>query len=246
MFRIAIIDDEADARFIVSKSLKTHFLDEVDLIAEASSLATGLRLLSEQTFDLVFLDIQLGDGTGFDLLEKLPDYNFSIVFVTAYDKFALKAFEFFALSFLVKPFKTRDLLAVVRRYLKLQAPNEREALEMVKASFSYYGLEKLVIPNLSGFEVVDLSDIIYLQSDNNYSEIILSNDRRIVSSQTLKAYDKLLSSQGFFRCHQSYLINLNSVVTFSKSDGGIVRMKNGEEVPVGRRRQADFRRLFLS
>ena len=222
-----------------------HYSDQIDILAEADSVKKGKQVLEAYKPDLVFLDIQMNDGTSFDLLEKIPDHEFEVVFVTAYNQFALKAFDFYALGYLVKPFKKSSLYSTVDKILDRQTEAPNPGLKMLAGSYSQQEISKIVIPNVEGFHVIDLEEILYIKSDNNYSEFYLKNGDKKTSSRTLKEYERLLSSQNFYRIHQQYLINLDYVSEYVKLGGGQVIMKNGAYLPIGRRRVTDFRKIFL-
>ncbi|MEL7119007.1 MAG: LytTR family DNA-binding domain-containing protein [Bacteroidota bacterium] len=242
--RIAIVDDEQHARSKIRRALENRYADRIDWIAEKDSITNALDFFSKETVDLLFLDIQMGDGTAFDLLNQLPEMDCGIIFITAYDNFALKAFEFYAFSYLVKPLEEQKFYEVVDHYLA-QNHNGSKRTKMLTEAYQSRQLKQLVISHLDGFEVIQLQDILYLKSDSNYTELHLSDKRQVVCSKTLKEYEKLLLSEGFFRTHRSYLVNLNKVKAYSKKDGGEVAMINGIHLPISRRRLAEFRNHFL-
>ena len=243
--KIAIIDDEDDARYLLRDALEKKYSTYIDVIVEVDSVANGIKLLNRQKIDLLFLDIQLQDGTGFDLLEQVAETPSKIVFVTAYDDFALKAFEFYAFAYLVKPFKQSRLDEVMDRILNDIEHHSDANLEMISSAYKSNHLEKIVIPELDGFQVVQTQNVLYLRSDNNYSEFYLEDGSKIISSRTLKEYEKLLEHNGFFRIHRSYLINISKVKGYTSNDGGYVKVGEAIEIPIGRRKLAQFRKIFL-
>lgn len=245
MLKTVIIDDEPDARFLLRHALVEKYANELKIVAEADSVKRGIDILENHKPDLVFLDIQMNDGTSFDLLEQLPNHPFDVVFVTAFDQFALKAFDFYALGYLVKPFKKSSLFNTVDKFINKQIPTPNPGLKILAGNNGQHDISKIVIPNVEGFHVIDLEDIMYLKSDNNYSEFYMKSGDKKTSSKTLKDYERLLASKGFYRIHQQYLINLNFVSEYIKQDGGQVIMKNNAFLPIGRRRIAEFRKLFL-
>ncbi|MEO0733574.1 MAG: LytTR family DNA-binding domain-containing protein [Bacteroidota bacterium] len=242
---IAIVDDEADARFLLRQELEKQFSHQIALIAEAESVQSAKRLLKTQSIDLLFLDIQLADGTGFNLLESLPEVGFSVVFVTAYSDFALRAFDFFAFAYLVKPFKQKDLIRVVNQFLDKRQPSHSSSIKLLSESIANCQITQVVVADLEGFRIVPVADIIYLKSDGNYTLFQLQDEQKIICSKTLKEYDLGLETAGFFRTHRSYLVNLTHVRSFTRQDGGTVEMSNGHTVPIGRRRLGAFREKFL-
>ncbi len=245
MFSIAIIDDEDNARFLLRKEMESYYGESVDRIYEADSVHTGLKLLQETTIDILFLDIELGDGNGFQILESLKSIDFALIFVTAYNDFALKAFDFFAFGYLVKPFKKRELIKVVDNYLAERVKTDKSSVKILSESMMDKKIKKIILPDMDGFHVIHLSDVLYLKSDNNYSEFVLMNGDKYLSTRTLKNYERILSEQGFYRSHKQYLINLEHVAGYSKNDGGYIVMRNKEIIPIGRRKVAEFRRKFM-
>ena len=244
MLSIAIIDDEDNARFLLRKEVTNSYPDLEMKIHEAENVRSGLRLLQEKNIDVLFLDIELGDGTGFQILESLDNIDFTVIFVTAYNEFALKAFEFFAFGYLVKPFKKRELINVIDRYLDERVNTTKSSVKILSESILDKRINKIILPDMDGFHVIHLSDVLYLRSDNNYSEFFLINGDRYLSTRTLKSYERILTGQEFFRCHRQYLINLEHVAGYSKNDGGYITMRTKEIIPIGRRKVAEFRRIF--
>lgn len=243
-FSVAIIDDEADARFLLRQALEEVGSSQLSFIAEADSVRSGKALLTSQKIDLVFLDIKMKDGTGFQLLEALPDIHFTVVFVTAYSNFALRAFAFFTFAYLVKPFKKIDLIGVLDRFRKERMPSPTTSIRLLTESMDRNTITKMVITEAEGFTILNIQDILYLKSDGNYSEFLMQDGSRHIGSKTLKEYDQALSKEGFFRTHRSYLINLHAVQGYDRQDATI-ELSNGHLIPLGRRRLSEFKRLFL-
>ena len=245
MLTIGIIEDEENARFLLRNELKNTYTQLIDHIYEADGVGTGLALLQNTNIDILFLDIELGDGNAFEILEAMEEIDFSIIFVTAYNEFALKAFEFFAFGYIVKPFKKSELKTVVDRYLEVKAKTTKSSVRILSESFIDKKIKKIILPDMDGFQVIQLSEVLYVKSDNNYSDFVLTNKQHYLSSKTLKDYERILKDQGFFRSHRQYLINLQHVSGYSKNDGGYIKMSTGEIIPIGRRRVSEFRRIFL-
>jgi two-component system LytT family response regulator len=243
---VAIIDDEENARYLLKKELLSLYDTSILEIFEADSLESGIQLLREKSIQLLFLDIELGDGTGFHLLESLNGHPFSVIFVTAYNDFALRAFEFLAFAYLVKPFKKSDLKRAVDKYLKERINVNSSTVSLLSESIVSQNIKKIVLSDSEGFRIIPINEIIYIVSDNNYSEFHVEANQRIICSKTLKDYERLLREENFFRCHKSYLINLNKVIAYSKNDGGVVTMSNKSQLPVGRRRMSAFKSKFLT
>lgn len=249
MIRAIIIDDETRARQLL-KNLIIQFLpDRIMLIGEADDVNSGLEVIKKHEPDLVFLDIQMHEGTGFDLLEKLDHINFEIIFVTAYDEFAVKAFQFSAFGYLMKPIKTRDLTDVVTRLEDHLQQLKDGADRRVKILIENYGderkIKKLIINHMNGFDISLVEDIIRLEGDSNYTNFIITNDRKVMTSRTLGEYEELLFHHGFYRIHQSTIVNLRHVTKYHKGSGGKVEMSDGKIFNVSRYRKTGFLKYFM-
>jgi two-component system LytT family response regulator len=237
--KVALIDDEVDAR----KALRALLQQEMPsaIIEEATSIATGLTLIKSSQPDIVFLDIMMKDGTGFDLLKQLPAINFKLVIVSGHDEFALQAFRFSAIDYLVKPVDLDELKTTLARLKPASTPWE-QVMEVLKQSIQPVQSEnrKIVLRDQQSIYVVSVSSIIRCEAKDNYTAFHFTDQNPIVVSRPLKEYDELLTSLQFVRVHQSHLINLNQVQQFNKRDGGSVKMKDGTEIPVSSRKRDTF------
>lgn len=237
-----IVDDEKKGRQALKQMLQLLEMP-VELVAEAKDVAEAIRAIDEQEPDLVFLDIRLGKGTGFDVLEALKHRDFHLIFVTAYDEYALKAFRYAAVDYLTKPIDPDQLKEAVERILALEGSKDigqkLEALLHNRKS-----LERLALHDAQGINLVPVKDIIYCQAQNNYTEFQVEGRKSILVSKTLKEYEELLQGEGFFRVHQSYLINLAKVTQFIKQDGGYVVMSDGAQIGVARRKKEELLKHF--
>jgi two-component system LytT family response regulator len=183
---------------------------------------------------VVFLDIEMPELNGFQLLEQLEDISFSVVFVTAYNEFALKAFKFSALDYLLKPVDTPDLLAAVAKAERLQRLDRRQ-LDLLKGQHqSGQYPQKLAVPHQAGILFVELKDIVYCESDSNYTKIILANGKHYLLSKTLREVQDFLEERNFLRVHRQYLVNLDHIKMYMKGEGNYLVMSNEASVPVGR------------
>lgn len=245
MIHTLLIDDEKDARMLLRRTLESHFPD-VQVLAEADDVESGARAIQQHSPHLIFLDIQMRSGTGFDLLRRLEKRDFEVVFVTAYNAYAMQAFQFAAFSYLLKPVKLSELEAVMERFRQQQTPAVEESrLQVLWQHYELESSQQLVLPNQDGFRVVELQEILYLEADRNYTWFHLQDGSRELISRTLKSYEDLLHKFSFYRIHQSYLINLTHVKRFRKTDGGLVEMPNGQALPLARQRKQGFLRKFL-
>jgi len=249
MIRALIIDDEKDARFLLRNLLEQQYKDTITVVDEADDVESGIIIIKKHNPDLVFLDIKMPQGTGFDLLQKIERVNFEVIFITAYDNFALRAFQFSAFGYLLKPIKATELNAALFKLESHLQLLKQGAEKRLKVLVENYGddrkIKKLVIGNMEGFKVVAVDDIIRLQGDRNYSHFILAGDQRITTSKTLAEYEELLNDHGFFRIHQSTIVNLRHVVGYLKGDGGSVEMTDGKQLQLARNRKQQFMEKFI-
>jgi len=242
-----IIDDEFQSRNLLSKLLAD--LPDVKLIGQASSVEEAFISINDLSPNLIFLDVMLNEATGFDLLKKFEAINFEIIFTTAHNEYALNAFRFNAIDYLLKPIDPDELEAAINKTRsKLQAKQftSPEHLENLYQSIHNPNAphKKIAIPTSDGFILQPIEEIIYCQAVGNYTQFHLTNKKKMLSSYTLKQYDDLLSEFNFFRAHKSYLINLDHVQQYKKGEGGTVLMSDGMEVEISRRNKESFVQLF--
>ena len=246
MIKLAIIDDEQDARSVL-RALVQSYCPDVQIVGEAHDVPSGVGLIREAGPDIVLLDIQLGGQTGFDLLNKFLNPSFSLIFVTAYDEFAVKAFEYCALDYLLKPIDPDRLILAIGR-AEAQVRKERTWGAQVSQFLKTHQtgvFDKIAIPTAEGFVFIKLEDIIYLQSDVNYTNFYMKGDERLIVSKTLKEFEELLPEETFCRTHQSYLLNILYVKKILKEDCGYALLESGEKIPISRRKKEGLmKRLF--
>jgi two-component system, LytTR family, response regulator len=235
MIRTLIVDDEDIARQSLTTLLKPY--QEVEIVAEASGVAAAKQMISLHHPDLVFLDVQLTDGTGFDLLAGLSEIRFRVIFVSAYDHYAINAFKFSAIDYLLKPLSPADLAQAMERILN-SGHNQPARLKVLLGNRS--GVEKIALPSSDEIVFVKIQEIIRCESDNNYTFFYLRSGERVLVSRTLKEFEELLEPFGFFRVHKSHLVNLQYIRKYKKGEGGMVTMDDGSQIEVSRRRKEDF------
>ena len=247
MIKTILIDDEPDARAAL-RSLLGRLPDAPAVVGEADTIERALDLIGTEQPDLIFLDVQLeAERTGFDLLARLPDLTAEVIFVTAYNEYAVRAFQMAAFGYLLKPVQLDELKEVVERFRQQHhlrtgdAPRTQVLLDNRRDG----AVQKLVVSNVNGFRVLTLDEIVYLRGEVNYTRFFLESGEKIMVSKTLRDYEKILTDFGYFRVHQSYLINLRHVVEYRRGEGGTVVLSNGNEVDVSRRRKKDFVASFL-
>ncbi|MBI9036982.1 MAG: response regulator transcription factor [Bacteroidales bacterium] len=238
MIRSIIIDDEEKGRNTLRNFLK-KYCNNISVVAEGDCVKSGLEKISTYNPDLVFLDIQMPDGTGFNLLEKIKEIDFKVIFVTAYDQYALKAFKFSAIDYLLKPIDPEKLIDAVNRLSDIEdIKSINKKLEVLVGNNNRF--EKIALPTVNGVHLVKIKDIIRCESESNYTTIFLATGKKILVTKTLKEYDEMLTPMHFYRVHQSHLINLAFVEKYHKGEGGFVIMEDGSEIEVARRRKEGF------
>ncbi|MFN5364754.1 MAG: LytR/AlgR family response regulator transcription factor [Bacteroidota bacterium] len=238
--RAIIIEDEPEGLENL-KNLLRMYCPEVDVVAEGGSNADFIRLAEDRNarFDVAFLDISLPDGLIFQSLQQLDDIPFDIIFVTAYDKYALRAFEFAAIDYVTKPIEREELIRAVER-INRKNFGSKERLEILSKTYTGStpnAFEKIGISALDGVHFVRLGDIIRLEADDNYTHFILKAGNRLTASRTIKAYEDALSAFNFIRVHKKHIVNMNYMKTYHKGEGGELDLENGERVEVSRRKK---------
>jgi len=236
-----LVEDEANSREILRNYL-AKYCPDVTLIGEAATIKEGLALIHDNELDLVFLDVEMPFGNAFDLLEQVPERTFETVFVTAYNNYAMDALNNHAAYYLMKPISIDELIKAVD-YVK-EIRQKENALEdrILKPKLSTVE-GKITIPQLDGFQVLNVADIMYCKADDNYTEIYI-NDKRIVVSKTLKYFEDALADFSFARVHKSYVVNVNEVVKYVKGKGGSVILSNGKELLVSASKKKDLLAYF--
>lgn len=232
MYKVLIIDDENRTRQLIANMINSFGL-EVETIPEGENVESGIQAIEKHHPDIVFLDIQMPDGTGFDVLRSIEDKNFVVIFITAHEEFAIKAIKFSALDYLLKPVDPTELEAALKKaIIAVQENQEGVQYEALQKNINPHEKRRLVLKTQESVHVVDLDDIIRCEADRNYTSFYLTNNKKILVSKTLKEYETLLSGHNFLRVQQSHLININYVDRYDKKNGGAVVMKDGSEVPL--------------
>ena len=232
-----IIDDESKARETIREMLSLY-CPELEVVGEAHDVLSGIQLIKSQNPELVFLDIKMPDGTGFDLLNRISKKDFSLIFITAFDEYAVKAFKFSAIDYLLKPIDPDELITAVDR---VKTYRESDKINMSALLDNLKGIKndskKLVLKTAESIFLINIADIIRCESSGNYTKFYLTNQKPVLVSRTLKEYDDILTEYHFFRVHQSHLVNLNHIVRLDKADGGVLIMNDNQNVPIATRRK---------
>ncbi|MDX1911964.1 MAG: LytTR family DNA-binding domain-containing protein [Saprospiraceae bacterium] len=238
--RVFLIDDEPSFREVAKLFLAAD-CPEVVIVGEAGSLSEATKLLPQASPDLLLLDIDLGDGTGFDLLDRFPQPNFKVVFTTAHDEFALRAFRYSALDYLLKPVDPVELTAAVRKAaIPGEGTEHRQQLQYLSRLATTRQFDRIALNTGSGLLFVGTEEMLRLEANGNYSFVFLENGERHLVAQSLTGFESLLPSPPFFRAHQSHIINLKFVRKLDKDDGDRLQMTDKSIVPLARRRKDAF------
>lgn len=235
--KAVIVDDEKHVRETTG-TLLSIYCPDITICGQAQNVSGGVELIRKEQPELVFLDVEMEDGTGFDLLSRFPERNFQVIFITGHNDYAIRAFKFSALDYILKPVDPEDLERAVKKAQKELASGEsRLQLKALENNFSDRKPSKIILKDSDNVYLISISEIIRCEADGNYTHFFLEDKRKLTISTTLKEYDQLLSDQGFFRSHQSHLINLNFFNRLEKKDGGIIYMKDGSAVPISTRKR---------
>ncbi|MGC4234026.1 MAG: LytTR family DNA-binding domain-containing protein [Niabella sp.] len=244
-----IIDDEENAASRLKDLADKHLDKLVTVLGCYHTVETGIQAIQLLQPQLVFLDVQIHDKTGFDLLNEVPVKNFQVIFVTAFEKYAVQAFRFSAIDYLLKPVDVDDLKEAVKKAANKKpgdnvASHLRALLENVEQLKQYTPPKKIVVPTISGFELLPVIDILRCQSNVNYTSIFMQGGQKLVVAKTLKEFEEMLSEYNFLRVHASHLVNLAYVKSYQKGKGGAVILTDGTEIEVSKARKEDLIRYF--
>jgi len=244
MLTAIIVEDLLDAMQLLKSDLETQH-PEITIIDTAQSVVEAAKALRKQQPDILFLDIMLGDGTGFDVLEIIPDLKSKIIFVTASDEFAIRAFKFAAIDYVLKPYSNEELAQAIAKAKQQIQPN-KERLNILKDTLSApeQKPDKISLHTLDKVIIVGLDDIIRCESDSNNTIFYLQDGQKIFVTKTLKYFADMLKSYQFLRVHQSHLVNLQCISAFIKTDGGYLMLKNGENIPVSVRKKNEVMEIL--
>ncbi len=247
MIRTVLVDDETDNLRILKRLLETY-CPNVSIVGTAEGVETALQLIRTTKPDLAFLDIEMIQGNAFDLLNQLLPLDFEVIFVTAFDEYALRAFKYSAVDYLLKPVDVDDLRRAVDKVAarsgeKVELSHIKTLLENVNAT--QISQQKMALPTLNGLSFVVISDIIRFESQGHYTTIFLGGGERLLTTRDIREYEDLLPQTIFYRIHNSHIINLQKIQKYQKGRGGYVIMDDGTSIEVASRRRLDFLQRFL-
>lgn len=239
MFSAVVIDDEEKVREALMHML-TVYCPNITVLGQANSVESGFNLIQELKPEVIFLDVRMPDGTGFDLLKRFSSINFYFIIITAFEEYAIQAFKVSALDYLLKPVDSSDLIYAVSKLSK--AINTDENNLKFNTLISNIGnskndIKKIVLKTLDSVFIVEINDIVRCESQNNYTLFYLKDKSNILVSKTLKEYDEMLSPLSFIRCHQTHLVNSKYIVKFIKYPNTLLLMVDGVTVPVSVRKK---------
>jgi two-component system LytT family response regulator len=237
-----IVDDEPNAVDFIN-SVIGEYCPELEVVGKAYNITEGISKILQEKPDLVFLDVEMPNGTGFDLLAHFPEKEFDVVFITAFNHYAIKAIKFSAVDYILKPLNINEFIEAVKKVIQKRssssfqsADNFKVLMENLKSPIP----SRLAIPTADGMEYLNPKEIIRIEADRSYSWFFLYGNRKILVSKNLKEFQDLLSDRYFFRSHNSHLINLKFVRKYVRKDGGYIEMQDGAQIPVSRNRKDLF------
>lgn len=240
MNKVLIVDDERRSRENLSSLIK-EYCPTLTIIGEADGVESGFHMIQELQPNAVFLDIAMLDGTGFDLLDRFDHYPFQVIFQTAFDEFAIKAFKYNAIDYLLKPIAIPELVKAANKIsVESRAKEFSAQLSALVALSKKKTFDRIVLNSNEGMHFVELKNIIRLQSDANYTTFYLVSGERITVTKTIKTFQKLLPEQHFFRSHQSHILHLKYITKILREDGGYARLTDGTKIPISRSKKEAF------
>jgi two-component system, LytTR family, response regulator len=249
MITTIIIDDEQHCIDRLTNLLKENYSSSINLLGTFNNIEDGLKAINVMHPQLIFLDVQIHDKTGFDLLQQISKVDFDVIFTTAYEKYAVQAFKFSALDYLLKPITADDLGEAVGK-LKVKFSKNDMSFKIDSLFHNLKNMhtatKKICVPVVTGIVFLDIVDIIRCESDVNYTTIFLKDKQKLVVAKTLKEFEEMLTEYNFFRVHNSHLINLNYIKSFNKGKGGFVTLTDNCVIEVSTRRKDDFLKAIAS
>lgn len=247
MAKIIIIDDEKHCVNVLDKLIKKVHPD-YEIAGAFSNPAEGLEYIRNHPPDLLFLDIEMPVLNGFALLDRILPIDFDIIFTTAYDRYAIRAFQYSAINYLLKPITEKSIVQALSRWEKRRKKTVPEQWELLQNNLrnEAEAVSRIALPTGAGYHIVEIKDIVRCESDNNYTSFFLDDENKLLICRTLKEIEEMLGDYGFLRVHQSHLINPKFVKGILKQDGGTVMMKDGKEIPVSRQKRKEMNGILES
>lgn len=247
MIKVVIVDDEKHCTDILEMLIEKEY-PEYEIFGIFNNPLEAVEFIQNNKIDLLFLDIQMPKLTGFRLLDSIVDINFDVIFTTAFDQFAIRAFDYSAFHYLLKPITKKALTSTIASWEIRRKQIKSEQWEMMnevrKNKNEAIEIEKLALPIGGGYKVIHLKELVRCQSESNYTSFHFNNGEVLLVSRTLKDVEELLNGKTFFRTHQSHLINTDFVVKISREEGGSIHMSDGKEVPISRQRKSSIQTIL--
>lgn len=245
MLDAILIDDELNGRIALKQKLQ-DYCPTVRVVAEAENGREGIEMIHKYHPQLVFLDIEMPEMDGFAMLSNIVEKKFHLVFTTAYDQYAIKAIKYAAFDYLLKPIDIDELVATIQRLADEPVPDvtgkKLETLEQNLLTRPF--LNKIAVPTTEGLLFFDISHILHLEAQSNYTMLYFDDHSKLLASRTLKDFEDILPADTFFRIHNSHMINLNFIKKYIRGDGGQVEMTNGDSILVSRRKKDEFLKII--
>lgn len=244
MINAIIIDDEIRSIELLEQLIQKYCPD-IKVLGTCMNIEEAYMQILSKSPELIFLDVDMPPNTGFELLSKFDHLPFEVIFVTAFDHYAIDAIKFSALYYILKPIRIYDLKdAILKAKEKITRNEITESGFITQILQSPHEIKRVVINSQNGSDVIDLDCIVHIEADNSYSIFHLIDHRKIVSTRSIKEYELMLQDKGFFRVHKSYIVNLNFVQSVDKTDGNEIILKNHQKIPLALRRKEDFMKLL--
>lgn len=241
-----LVDDEPKSRNNLHDLLQ-EYCQQVEIVGEAASATEALKLIKQQEPELIFLDIEMPGGSGFDLLKSLNDQNFEVIFVTAFDQYGIQAVKFCAIDYILKPIDIFELSKAVEKAQAqiLRKKENRRLVELVANIDRPEDEKRIALPLADKIEFIVVNQIVRLEADGNYTRISMDCKKEYLVCKTLKEYQEILEHHNFLRTHQSHLINCRKIAAYIKTDGGYIAMTDGSGVPISRQKRDDVLKRIL-
>jgi two-component system LytT family response regulator len=245
MIKIVIVEDEENVRDSLKRMIELYSQD-ISVVAMCGNVKEGVKAINDYQPDLLLLDVELGKESSFDIFQYFPKPDFKMIFITAHERYAVQAFRFAALDYLLKPVDPVLLMEAIKRVSQIK---EQEKFPIKINSFLHNASvdpaqKKIILKTIDNIHVVSLGDIMYCEADRSYTSFFLIDKSRIMVSRTMGEFEELFFDYGFFRIHQSYLLNLEFLKRYEKGDGGKAILKNGQSLPVATRKKDQLLELL--
>lgn len=240
--KAVIVDDEPDAVNFIS-SIISEYCTCIQVVGKAHNVNEGVKQIREMKPDLVFLDVEMPNGTGFDLLSHFPEKDFDVIFITAFNHYAIKAIKFSAVDYILKPININEFIDAVERVIKKRSDKSyrsHDSFNVLMENLRSALPSRLAIPTSEGMEYINPKDIVRIEADRSYSWVFFTSNRKVLVSKHLKEFQDLLNDRYFFRPHNSHLINLKYVRKYIRKEGGYIEMMDNSQIPVSRNRKDLF------